>query len=774
MAHSAAAQRAALNLLQALARTLTGNYRLPVRWADGESYTDGQGIWVDSELEYAQKLNLGPGARLRCQRGHTAHEAFHILWTNFPAWLSFLTDAAEGKFGFPAGLVRAVGNICEDGRIELWGANQFPGALEWIRLKNLSAARAAEVADDPVTGFVQGLLSWMKIGVFPPGYPERHPKWVAWLQENAAFLEQVRRSRSTEECLGYVPEILRRAEAAGLPRMNPEELPKFLLEPPPSGGGSGQVFQGEPGPLDPRLRPSPPRRTVSQPDEDTPDEKADEKADAKGRSGHPQPDPPGDEEGEKEQSNQEGQAGPDREDGIGCPPDAGDDFGPGQEGEPELGSGEEDVDANGDGESFDDIGTDAADVGEPEDPGAGCEDAEESVGTREETSEEDAGCAGGGSEAPGDGWEGSESDRIPSDAGDGPPGGNRAADGKQDANDADAVFAQLAASAEAEELAALRGAEGEEEEEEPAADPAETVALALQVSREVPVHYGVRFEEHLVEPLAGMEEVYEKVQASVQSVVTDLYLRLRPLVARNREDALRAERSGSLDMSRVWRLKAFGDTRVFQHRRLPNDPAWAVYLLVDASGSMDERVRLGFTRADLVKVALVAIAGALERLKVAHTVTFFRASGGEVIDRVTHGRLVRWGQRSGRAALVSWWPDHNNRDGFSIRVATKEVLKRPEPVKLLLVLSDGQPESGGYHSLSPTDTGVRDTAAAVAEAIRAGVEVVGFYFGRMRRFELSLERTMFGSRMIPVPNLERLPMEVARMLRQIVGRYRAG
>ena len=61
---------------------------------------------------------------------------------------------------------------------------------------------------------------------------------------------------------------------------------------------------------------------------------------------------------------------------------------------------------------------------------------------------------------------------------------------------------------------------------------------------------------------------------------------------------------------------------------------------------------------------------------------------------------------------------NSNFDGYSIRVATADILSRPEKKKLLVVLSDGLPCYGGEE----------DVQQAVTEARLKGIEVVGIYF----------------------------------------------
>jgi nitric oxide reductase activation protein len=66
-----------------------------------------------------------------------------------------------------------------------------------------------------------------------------------------------------------------------------------------------------------------------------------------------------------------------------------------------------------------------------------------------------------------------------------------------------------------------------------------------------------------------------------------------------------------------------------------------------------------------------------------------------------------------------------NKDGYSIRVATRELEKRKEKKKILLVLSDGLPSHYKYGR----DHALDDVKNAVEEARKKGIRVVSILFG---------------------------------------------
>ena len=72
-------------------------------------------------------------------------------------------------------------------------------------------------------------------------------------------------------------------------------------------------------------------------------------------------------------------------------------------------------------------------------------------------------------------------------------------------------------------------------------------------------------------------------------------------------------------------------------------------------------------------------------------------------------------------------PKSDNRDGYSIRIAAKELSMRPEKKKILFVLSDGEPAHSIDRYYGPK--GNMDTRRAVSETDRSNITVIGIHFG---------------------------------------------
>ena len=167
--------------------------------------------------------------------------------------------------------------------------------------------------------------------------------------------------------------------------------------------------------------------------------------------------------------------------------------------------------------------------------------------------------------------------------------------------------------------------------------------------------------------------------------------------------------SGLVDPSRIYGL-SFGDTEIFRKKGIDKKFDGCVYILIDNSGSMSGNKRIEACKAaavieesfrDLIPIKIVAFD---ER--------------GTVIHEVIKG----WNEQQ---KLNCCWNfclhgrhGSGNADGYDIKIATKELLARPEQKKLLIVLSDGMPSEAtpGF------------TKGAIEEARRQGIHVTGIYF----------------------------------------------
>lgn len=181
-------------------------------------------------------------------------------------------------------------------------------------------------------------------------------------------------------------------------------------------------------------------------------------------------------------------------------------------------------------------------------------------------------------------------------------------------------------------------------------------------------------------------------------------------------------RKGILDTSKLHRVIQNEDN-VFMKKGKPNRTDYVFYLLIDGSGSMSSSNKFmeAYRASSILEECLKEIAP----LKI----TQFDCSGRTVNHYVVKGfddnkSNVNY---STTFALNSY-PNNCNMDGFSIRVAATELLKRNEAKKVLIVLSDGLP-SGDSHDYYGK-VAQADVKEATRYARKNGIDVFNIMFGR--------------------------------------------
>ena len=104
----------------------------------------------------------------------------------------------------------------------------------------------------------------------------------------------------------------------------------------------------------------------------------------------------------------------------------------------------------------------------------------------------------------------------------------------------------------------------------------------------------------------------------------------------------------------------------------------------------------------------------------------------------------------------------NNRDGFAFRYALNKIKKRPEPFKVIIIISDGLPAAQMYSG----KVGKIDIQNFLKEAEKAGISVLSFNIGSDQK---SLE-DIYGD-IVDCSNLDDAPKNIAEALFKESRRY---
>lgn len=228
--------------------------------------------------------------------------------------------------------------------------------------------------------------------------------------------------------------------------------------------------------------------------------------------------------------------------------------------------------------------------------------------------------------------------------------------------------------------------------------------------------------------------------------------RLQKQVRQVLQDQRRGGRETGLLMGRCLLTRSLyhEDGHYFYKNRLPQElPELAVGLLVDESGSMSCADRITKARAasiivyDFCRSLRIPIM-VLGHTEIGKTVHIYSYAEFEARDTNDCYRLMDMSSRS------------DNRDGAALRYAAERLLRRPEEVKLLLTISDGQPCATGYYGTEAE----ADLRGIQREMTNRGVTMFSAAIGEDKD---SIER-IYGDGFLDISNLDDLPVSLTRLI----------
>lgn len=234
----------------------------------------------------------------------------------------------------------------------------------------------------------------------------------------------------------------------------------------------------------------------------------------------------------------------------------------------------------------------------------------------------------------------------------------------------------------------------------------------------------------------------------------------RALRARSEKEYVPAN-YGLLHPERLWKLGRTKEPKIFDKETKKQNEEFVVELLIDASGSQQKRQNYVALQSFIVSSALSAVG-------IPHRAMSFCTFW----DYTILHRFRDYGDRSEADwNLFEFRGSSNNRDGLAIRAAAESLLKREEPNKVLIVLSDGRPNDQNINRPDAPDapiyTGdyaVKDTALEVRRARSLGVAVLGVFMGEEQ--DLAAERRIFGKDFAYIRNLANFSNVVGTYLKK--------
>jgi hypothetical protein len=260
-------------------------------------------------------------------------------------------------------------------------------------------------------------------------------------------------------------------------------------------------------------------------------------------------------------------------------------------------------------------------------------------------------------------------------------------------------------------------------------------------------------------------DTYNQIKHEIKPNISPTAKALSGLLEGSLDAVRRNQRMGRVMVNRAWRVDRLGDTNVFE-RRAKGTPSRnaRLLLLTDCSGSTGSKFP-GTTHRiiDEMKKAQILL---IEACESAHLPV---ASYGFTEDYDDDGNIIFPFKPYGRMTPIERGyigginARFGNQDTISLQWAVNELAYYTEDIRVLVMLSDGEPcfaENEDYDTMR----------SIVLQAEKRGIEVLCLYVGPQDPRVLDCVRYMYPSRSIIVSN--NLAQSLVRHVKRIIRKRR--
>ena len=268
------------------------------------------------------------------------------------------------------------------------------------------------------------------------------------------------------------------------------------------------------------------------------------------------------------------------------------------------------------------------------------------------------------------------------------------------------------------------------------------------------IHNGVNIAVHRI------AEVDEELQDQYHQICGPL-LTISKQLQRNLIQKLKDQQQGGKQTGLVMgrRLDAHAlcrnDGKVFYKNNLPNEiPRISVGLLLDESGSMSCGDRSTYARAAAIILYDFCQAMNIPIMVYGHSTSWSRGvdlysyAEFDAIDKNDKFRMMDISARG------------SNRDGAALRYVAEQLSKRDEDVRILILVSDGQPADTGYSGTAAEE----DLRGIKQEYKRKGLLFVAAAIGDDKQ---NIER-IYGDSFLDITDLNQLPMKLTAVIKRFM------
>ena len=196
------------------------------------------------------------------------------------------------------------------------------------------------------------------------------------------------------------------------------------------------------------------------------------------------------------------------------------------------------------------------------------------------------------------------------------------------------------------------------------------------------------------------------------------------------------------------------DGKVFTKNTLPSQPPeMAVGLLLDESGSMASCDRATYARA-----SAIILYDFCQALRVP-VMVYGHSTGGSGVELYSYSEFDAI-DREDKYRLVDISARGSNRDGAALRFVAERLSHRPEELKLLILVSDGQPADTGYYGTAAEE----DLRGIQQEYRRKGILFIAAAIGDDKE---NMER-IYGDSFLDITDLNQLPVKLTQVVKRFL------
>lgn len=268
------------------------------------------------------------------------------------------------------------------------------------------------------------------------------------------------------------------------------------------------------------------------------------------------------------------------------------------------------------------------------------------------------------------------------------------------------------------------------------------------------VHAGVEIAVHRI---TDVDEQLQEQYAEVSGPLLNISKQLQKSILQKLKDQQRGGKQTGLVMGR--RLDAHAlcrnDGKVFYKNALPNEaPRLSVGLLLDESGSMSCGDRSTYARA-----AAIILYDFCQSLNIPIMIYGHTTGYGADVDLYSYAEFDAI-DRDDKFRLMDISARGCNRDGAALRYVAEQLSRRTEDVRILMLVSDGQPSAYGYDGTAAEE----DLRGIRQEYRRKGLLFVAAGIGDDKEV---LER-IYGDSYLDITDLNQMPAKLTAVIKRFI------